>query len=169
MQGLITSYTMNIFPDNYIPTGILDHASTIETVRRLGKSHKIELSIWDTAGQEDYDRLRPLSYPQTDIFLLCYSIESQSSYNNIKTKWVDEIKSHMPDTPFLLVGTKIDLRNENSLQEIDGYNLAKDVGAQEYVECSALTQEKLKQVFDAAVTYIDLDHDATKSKCCILL
>ena len=159
-------YTTNLFPGDYVATGILNYSSTIETVR-LGKSHKIELGIWDTAGQEDYDRLRPLSYPQTDVFLLCFSIESQSSYNNIKTKWVNEIRSHMPDTPFLIVGTKIDLRNENSLQEDDGHELALQVGAKQYVECSALTQENVQQVFETAVTYID--HNTTKSKCCKVL
>ena len=47
----------------------------------------INLGLWDTAGQEDYDRLRPLSYPQTDVFLLCYAVSSPSSFENIKNKW----------------------------------------------------------------------------------
>ena len=44
------------------------------------------LGLFDTAGQEDYDRLRPLSYPQTDVFLVCYSVVSPSSYENVKEK-----------------------------------------------------------------------------------
>ena len=51
----------------------------------------INLGLWDTAGQEDYDRLRPLSYPQTDVFLLCYSIMSRASFANIKSKWFPEV------------------------------------------------------------------------------
>ena len=44
------------------------------------------LGLFDTAGQEDYDRLRPLSYPQTDVFLVCFSVVSTSSFENVKEK-----------------------------------------------------------------------------------
>ena len=44
------------------------------------------LGLFDTAGQEDYDRLRPLSYPQTDVFLVCFSVVSPSSFENVKEK-----------------------------------------------------------------------------------
>jgi Ras-related C3 botulinum toxin substrate 1 len=46
----------------------------------------ISLGLWDTAGQEDYDRLRPLSYPQTDVFLICFSLVSPPSFENVRTK-----------------------------------------------------------------------------------
>jgi len=49
----------------------------------------ISLGLWDTAGQEDYDRLRPLSYPQTDVFLICFSIVSPPSFDNVKAKVCD--------------------------------------------------------------------------------
>lgn len=55
------------------------------------------------SGQEDYDRLRPLSYPQTDVFLVCFSVVSPSSYENVREKWVPEITHHCAKTPFLLV------------------------------------------------------------------
>ncbi|PFX23586.1 Cell division control protein 42-like [Stylophora pistillata] len=70
------------------------------------------LGLFDTAGQEDYDRLRPLSYPQTDVFLVCFSVVSPSSFENVKEKWVPEITHHCPKTPFLLVGTQVDLRDD---------------------------------------------------------
>lgn len=53
----------------------------------------INLGLWDTAGQEDYDRLRPLSYPQTDVFLICFSLVSPPSFENVKTKVGRERKS----------------------------------------------------------------------------
>ena len=52
-------------------------------------------------------RLRPLSYPQTDVFLVCFSTVSPSSFENVKEKWVPEITHHCPKTPFLLVGTQV--------------------------------------------------------------
>lgn len=73
-------------------------------------SIQVSLGLWDTAGQEDYDRLRPLSYPQTDVFLICFSIASPSSFENVTSKWYPEIKHHCPDAPIILVGKfKLDL------------------------------------------------------------
>eukprot|EP00457_Paulinella_chromatophora_P015351 gb/GEZN01015952.1/.p1 GENE.gb/GEZN01015952.1/~~gb/GEZN01015952.1/.p1 ORF type:complete len:149 (+),score=19.87 gb/GEZN01015952.1/:180-626(+) len=123
----------------------------------------VNLGLWDTAGQEDYDRLRPLSYPQTDVFLIAFSIISQSSYANVKTKWYPEIQHHAPGVPLLLVGTKSDLRNDaatiQALQSKgvsmvtpdDAQTMMKDISAVKYMECSALTQEGLKAVFDEAI------------------
>ncbi|KAL7004789.1 Rho GTPase protein rac1 [Cystobasidiomycetes sp. EMM_F5] len=79
----------------------------------------INLGLWDTAGQEDYDRLRPLSYPQTDVFLICFSLVSPPSFENVKTKWYPEIQHHAPSTPIILVGTKLDLRgNEETVMKL---------------------------------------------------
>ena len=116
--------------------------------------------LWDTAGQEDYDRLRPLSYPQTDVFLICFSLVSPPSFENVRTKWCPEIAHHAPNIPIILVGTKLDLREdpetvgklrERKMQPImyaQGNQMAKDIGAVRYLECSALTQKGLKGVFD---------------------
>ena len=79
----------------------------------LGKL--IYLGLWDTAGQEDYDRLRPLSYPQTDIFMMCFSIISRTSFENIKSKWWPEVSHHCPGAPIVLVGTKSDLRDDQAM------------------------------------------------------
>ena len=136
----------------------------------------IQLGLWDTAGQEDYDRLRPLSYPNTDVFLVCFSIISKSSYENVRQKWIPEIKHHCPDSPFIIVGTKTDLRTDEEvkkkigdpLTKEDGDRLAREVGAKQYVECSALTQEGLKQVFDESIRAALHKDDTGKKKCVIL-
>ena len=104
------SYTTNAFPE-YIPTTCGDFHANV-----MVDGKPISLRLWDTAGQDDYDRLRPLAYPQTDIFMVCYSIISRSSYDNVKTKWIPEIKHHVPDAPFILVGLKIDLRNDKEIR-----------------------------------------------------
>lgn len=127
---LLISYTTNKFPSEYVPTvrlsrGLYGYSSPIKcfqvfdnyavTVMIGGEPYT--LGLFDTAGQEDYDRLRPLSYPQTDVFLVCFSVVSPSSYENVKEKWVPEIQHHCQKTPFLLVGTQIDLRDDAATVE----------------------------------------------------
>ncbi len=118
------------------------------------------LGLFDTAGQEDYDRLRPLSYPQTDVFLVCFSVTSPASFENVREKWFPEVRHHCPGVPCLIVGTQTDLRDDPSVKDKlakqrmqpvrkeDGEKMARELGAVKYVECSALTQYKLKDVFD---------------------
>lgn len=126
----------------------------------------VSLNLWDTAGQEDYDRLRPLSYPQTDVFLACFSIISPISFDHIEQKWHPEIKHHCPDVPIILVGNKIDLRDDPSVIEhlhelrmapvskTQGIEMAKKIGAVKYLECSAKTQKGLKEVFTTAAEVV---------------
>jgi small GTP-binding protein len=145
---LLISYTTNAFPGEYIPTVFDNYSANV-----MVDGKPINLGLWDTAGQEDYDRLRPLSYPQTDVFLVCFSVISNASFENVKTKWVPEIQHHAPGVPILLVGTKSDLRKDgkSTVDTVKAEQQAKDVGAVKYLECSALTQEGLKQVFDDAI------------------
>jgi len=155
---LLISYTTNAFPGEYIPTVFDNYSANV-----MVDGKPINLGLWDTAGQEDYDRLRPLSYPQTDVFLVCFSVISNSSFENVKTKWVPEIQHHAPNVPILLVGTKSDLRkDENTIKQLNSrgqsmvtveaaQRMGKEIGAVNFLECSALTQEGLKQVFDEAI------------------
>jgi small GTP-binding protein len=128
----------------------------------------IELSLWDTAGQEDFDRIRPLSYTGTDVFLVCFSLLSRTSMQNVAHKWIPELRQYCPETPILLVGTKADLRSDpvtlDQLKAIgqtpvtgeEGLAMARSIGAVNYVECSAITGENLKMVFDTAVKAVIL-------------
>lgn len=107
--------------------------------------------------------MRPLSYPRTDVFLLVYSVVDLPSFENLRSKWYPEISQHCPNVPFLLVGTKIDLREDGptleklaAIQQFPvAYNmavsLAQEIGAFKVLECSALTQQGLKNVFEEAM------------------
>src|SRR3989338_3770564 len=132
-SSLLISYTTNAFPSEYCSLSahcscfpffffltyffcgfffcnryvltVFDNYSTNIMV----DDKPINLSLWDMAGREDYDRLRPLSYPQTDLFFICYSITSQNSFANISAKWYPEISHWCPTTPIMLVRLKCDL------------------------------------------------------------
>ncbi len=104
-----------------------------------------------------------MSYPQTDVFLVCFSIVNPSSFENVRAKWYPEVSHHCPNTPLILVGTKLDLREDpETLTKLEakrqapityeqGMQMAKEIGAVKYMECSALTQKGLKAVFDEAI------------------
>lgn len=162
----------------------------------MAEGQPVSLGLWDTAGQEDYDRLRPLSYPNTDVFLICFAIDDPGSYTNVRAKWFPEISHHLDSSvagaegrkaKIILVGTKLDLREDSETLERlrragtapityqQGVQMAKEIGAARYMECSALTQQGLKAVFDEAIRVVlfptkeekDAEGTATaKAKCC---
>ena len=123
----------------------------------------IELNVFDSSGLEDYDRLRQMFYPETDVFILCFSNISQVSFENIKSKWLPEVKNICSKTPLILVGTKCDLRDDEKTVSIlkknnqvpgtfkSGWDLSKRICAEKYLECSALTGEGVKNVFEESI------------------
>ncbi|KAH3846298.1 cell division control protein 42 homolog [Dreissena polymorpha] len=155
---MLMSYATNKFPTEYVPTVFDNYAVTV-TVR--GTSY--QLGLIDTAGQEEYEGLRSLSYPGTHVFLLAYSVVMPDTMQNLEYKWIPEIRTNSPASAFLIVGTQTDLRdNEKIRQKLqkrkqkpvtpeEGARLAKRVNADCYVECSAFTQQGLKDVFDEAM------------------
>ena len=107
--SLLLSYTTHEFPLDYVPTVFENYTAEI-VVREENGWSKMQVGLFDTAGQEDFDRLRPLAYPLTNVFLMCYCVCSYTSFRNIKDKWIPEIRHHRPDTPIVLVGTQTDRR-----------------------------------------------------------
>jgi len=168
---MLIAYTTNAFPGEFIPTVFDNYSANV-----MVDGKPINLGLWDTGGREDYDRLRPLSYPQTDVFCICFSIASPSSYENVSSKWYPEVSHHCPNTPVILVGTKLDLREdvdtvaklkEKNLTPISyeqGLAKAKQINAVKYIECSALTQKGLKTVFDEAIRAVLVPPPKKKKK-----
>merc|ERR1711991_827868 len=98
---LLISYTSNTFPSDYVPTVFDNYSANVKVDDEV-----VSLGLWDTAGQEDYDRLRPLSYPGADIVLLCFSTVNRASFDAVRDKWAPEVQHYVPDIPHILVGTK---------------------------------------------------------------
>ncbi|XP_042039429.1 rac-like GTP-binding protein RAC13 [Salvia hispanica] len=156
---MLISYTSNTFPTDYVPT-VFDNFSANVIV----DGSTVNLGLWDTAGQEDYNRLRPLSYRGADVFLLAFSITSKASYENIYKKWVPELRHYTRNIPIVLVGTKSDLREDKqyvidhpgavAITREQGEELRKIIGAVAYIECSAKTQQNVKAVFDTAIKVV---------------
>ncbi|KAG5886504.1 hypothetical protein JTB14_014687 [Gonioctena quinquepunctata] len=133
---LLIVFSKDQFPEVYVPTVFENYVADIEV-----DGKQVELALWDTAGQEDYDRLRPLSYPDTDVILMCFSVDSPDSLENIPEKWTPEVKHFCPNVPIILVGNKKDLRNDpstiNELKKMkqepvkpqDGRSMAEKINA----------------------------------------
>ncbi len=136
------------------------------------------MNLFDTAGQGEYDTLRPLEYPHTDIFLLCYSIVSPESFQNISEKRYPVVRHHCPNAPIFLVGTKSDLRNnEDAIKRLKERNQvaitynqgANEIGAANFIECSALTRQNLSTVLEEALKAAARPvQESTWRNCCIL-
>lgn len=154
---LLIVFSKDEFPEVYVPTVFENYVADIEVDNK-----QVELALWDTAGQEDYDRLRPLSYPDTDVIVMCFAIDSPDSLENIPEKWVQEVKHFCPNVPIVLVGNKKDLREDPStIKELarlkqapvkydEGQQMCTRIGARHYIECSALSGDNVRKVFEMA-------------------
>jgi len=165
--SLLVAYTTNTFSFDYIPTIVDNYCSNIYID---GKYYNINL--WDTTGHEEYVRLRSLTYHMTDVFILCYSIISKTSLENIKNHWYKELQLYSPSTPIILVGTKVDLRKniDEHISIEDGITKASEIDAKSFFECSALSRNSISQIFEDAVRISEskIKINKKKKKCIIL-
>jgi len=178
---LLMCYTQKMFPREYIPT-VFDNFS--KNVSHNG--NLIRLDLYDTAGQEDYDRLRVICYPNTDVFLVCYSVDSTTSVNNINEKWVEEISHHAKEAMIILVGLKKDIRTDSkALADLrkQGKELVQMAEVQKaaekagetmnqkvpIIECSSLKMENVDQVFETAIGVALNKQGKQDQPCCTVL
>jgi len=154
---LLIVYAENRFPEAYIPTVFENYVTQVPFDGKL-----VELALWDTAGQEEYDRLRPLSYVESDVILIVFSVDFPVSLGNVQDKWYPEVAHFCDGTPLILVGTKTDLRRDDQTRRMlsaqgqtpvsaeHGAEVAREIGAK-YVECSAKTGAGVQDVFMLAL------------------
>lgn len=134
------------------------------TVEVTIDGQKVELQLFDTAGQEELERIRPYAYPYSDVVLICFSIDRPDLLENVEEKWVPEVLHFCSDpiVPIILVGCKKDLHMDASrieklalykqtpITEEQGKAFAERMGVKMYVECSALKKEGVSEVFESA-------------------
>ncbi|PWN26303.1 putative Rho2-GTP binding protein Rho2 [Jaminaea rosea] len=154
--SLLCVFAIGEFPQQYEPTIFENYVAEI---RLDGKP--VQLALWDTAGQEEYERLRPLSYAQAHVILIAFSIDTPDSLENVTVKWIEEVRQICgPHVPVILIGCKRDLRDDAMARgrQLDGYfvsqaqgsEVAQQIGARSYYECSALKNEGVDNIFEAA-------------------
>jgi small GTP-binding protein len=149
--SLLMAISSGRFADEYIPTVFENFEQPVLVDGVLAK-----ITWWDTAGQDQYKNLRPLIYPGTTLFLICVSVDSGESTALIKSKWIPELVRNCPAALHVIVGTKIDLRNENSslITEEEGAALAANAGVDLYMECSAKKMAGVREVVERSVVHL---------------
>ncbi|KAL2065583.1 hypothetical protein VTL71DRAFT_3253 [Oculimacula yallundae] len=181
--SLLNVFTRGYFPTVYEPTVFENYVHDI-----FVDGVHIELSLWDTAGQEEFDRLRSLSYDDTHAIMLCFSVDSKDSLENVESKWVGEIAENCQGVKLVLVALKCDLREQNADDEtpaeggqvrekkdmIDyaqGLEVARRINALRYLECSAMRNRGVNEAFtEAARVALSVKPNGGKddSKCNVM-
>ncbi|XP_075401415.1 rho-related GTP-binding protein RhoD isoform X1 [Tenrec ecaudatus] len=142
---------------DYTPTVFERYSVTLQV-----RGKPVRLHLWDTAGQDDYDRMRPLFYTEASVLLLCFDVTNPHSFHNVSERWYPEVSHFCKETPIVVVGCKTDLRKDKKmvnklrkkrLEPVTyhrGQEMARSVGAVTYLECSARLQENIHSVFEEA-------------------
>uniref|UniRef100_A0A2K6U3Z1 Ras homolog family member D n=1 Tax=Saimiri boliviensis boliviensis TaxID=39432 RepID=A0A2K6U3Z1_SAIBB len=140
--SLLTVFADGAFPESYTPTVFERHLISLQV-----KGKPVHLHIWDTAGQDDYDRLRPLFYPDASVLLLCFDVTSPNSFDNVSARvgpprfcWVQPVIVFATTTTLMATVLRTD----------HGQEMARSVGAVAYLECSARLHDNVHAVFQEA-------------------
>ncbi|CAH0553343.1 unnamed protein product [Brassicogethes aeneus] len=164
--SILIAYKDKTFNDTYTPTVFDSYSMDIPIFNEI-----YHIILYDTAGQEDFDRLRRFAYKDTDVFILCYAINNPDSYYNIKDKWVPELRALKPNTKIILTGTKSDLkRMSGSITTEEGQTLAKQIKADGFLECSAKNMINIEQTFQTAfLRAVKVDRKNKQKGHCVML
>jgi small GTP-binding protein len=146
----------------YIPT-VFDNF----TKEYSFNGENIGFGLWDIGGREEYDRLRPLSYPETNFFIVCFAVDNPHSLENVKSKWNPEISHHCPDVPKLLISTKEDRRNDPEIlkrlkekemdfvSEKEAIEMQHEIGAFGYLPTSSWSHINVEEILELCMKYLN--------------
>ena len=149
---MLTVFKGDPFPEDYEPTIFENHHEM-----RTFQGKQFCLHLWDTAGQEEYDRLRPMSYAKCDCVLICFALNNADTLKSVESQWILECKEYCPKAAIVLVGTKADLwkpSEDGAITQDQIDEVAKRVHAFKAINCSAKTRENVENVFDLAIAAV---------------
>ncbi|XP_042364683.1 rho-related GTP-binding protein RhoF isoform X2 [Plectropomus leopardus] len=168
----------------YVKTRNMRH-QCLKNMSPRSLSGEKRLSSTCTTQPEDYDRLRPLSYQDAHLILVCFDVTNPTSYENVLIKWHPEVKHFCRDTPVILIGCKTDLRKDKEcarkLKAMDqapitytqGEETREQMNAELYLECSAKYQENVDDIFREAtkrtLAYHRKQRNHRRKKKCVIL
>ncbi|WUR03644.1 Rho-related GTP-binding protein [Vairimorpha necatrix] len=155
---LIRTYLSNETPSGYVST-IFDNFGT----RIQYKEEYYMLSIHDTAGVSEWSKTNTLSHQQTDVFIVCFSVDDTDTFNNA-VKFVDKLRRY--DVPIILCATKADLRDSRVVDASVSNHSAARLGCYDYIETSSVDFKNVRRVFDTACEAAIEPKDYGTSKCC---
>ncbi|KAI4157214.1 MAG: hypothetical protein L6R39_000719 [Caloplaca ligustica] len=180
--SLLNVFTRGYFPTVYEPTVFENYVHDI-----FVDGVHIELSLWDTAGQEEFDRLRSLSYDDTHTIMLCFSVDSKDSLENVESKWVGEIAENCQGVKLVLVALKCDLRassdddeegdpaqprkEKDMIDYKEGLEVARRIQALRYLECSAKRNRGVNEAFTEAARValsVKTGTSSSSSRCTVM-
>ena len=176
-----TTWIIRSYSENWTRDGLPDFPewplSYMPEVDLLIDGKSCRMLIYDIPSPDDYDRLKPLCYDDTDIVLLCYSMDNPESYEMVASKWYQEIRFYCPHVPIILVATTCDALTDKEfdahplyyknpagpLTRMDGCRLREEIGALKLMECSGKTGFGLEEVFREAARTV-LSRDSSRKK-----
>ena len=165
----------------FVPVFII-FSSFFSTASLTVFGQRVNMTLCDTSGSDDFGHLRPLSYPQADVILILFSVTDYASFENARGRWLKEVKRHCPGIPILLIGTHTDRRdtgtllrdfrssNKKYVTKSEATKAAAAMKAVSYIECSAKTRTNVKAAFDEAIaTALEMNHSSKSSRDCKIL
>lgn len=148
--SLVKKFAHNKHSENYVATVFDNFAGDVAVA-----GDKYTVSVFDTAGQQDYEGLRVFTYAQSDVIVVCYSAVDRESFNNVIDFWIPEIRNYVSNNkPIILVATQGDLIPDKVtyVSRNEGLTLAKKIGANLFVESSVYDIGSVMKLFESVVT-----------------
>ncbi|KAK3593171.1 hypothetical protein CHS0354_039656 [Potamilus streckersoni] len=155
--SLALTFMKEKLSEKYVSTVFDNFATGTQSIT----GDRFTINMFDTAGQQDYEGLRVFTYKESEVIVICYCVVDRESFCSVQDHWILEVQKHLGRAnkkPVILVATQVDLRNTNddnmvtTVSTSEGERLAKYIGAEKFIECSAITKEGVSEVFQNVIT-----------------
>ncbi|VDI74403.1 cell division control protein 42 homolog [Mytilus galloprovincialis] len=159
-SSIIKSFIEQSTPGDYVAT-ISDSYSGDASF--IGVNYTVSIS--DCTGEHENNELRCSHYKDTDVFVVCYSVTDRESFDSVRTFWLPEIRKVAGKKPVILVATQTDSRGqtgEETISKFEGLELADEIGADHFTECSSVSRRGIPKVFEYSIQSV-LKHKKSKS------